>query len=29
MKYFKLYEEFIFEIGDSSSKKYKYTLNGK
>jgi len=29
MKHFKLYEEFIFEIGDSSSKKYKYTLNGK
>jgi len=29
MKYFKLYEEFIFEIGDSSSKKYKYKINGK
>ena len=29
MKYVKLYEEFIFEIGDSSSKKYKYKINGK
>ena len=29
MKYFKIYEEFIFEIGDSSSKKYKYKINGK
>lgn len=29
MRHFKLYEEFIFEIGDSSSKKYKYKLNGK
>ena len=29
MRYFKIYEEFIFEIGDSSSKKYKYKLNGK
>jgi hypothetical protein len=29
MKHIKLYEEFIFEIGDSSSKKYKYKINGK
>jgi hypothetical protein len=29
MKHFKVYEEFIFEIGDSSSKKYKYKINGK
>jgi len=29
MKHIKLYEQFLFEIGDSSSKKYKYNINGK
>lgn len=29
MKKIKLFEEFLFEIGDSSAKKYHYDVNGK
>ena len=29
MKYLQLFENFLFEIGDSSAKKYKYKINGK
>lgn len=29
MKYLQLFEHFLFEIGDSSAKKYKYKINGK
>jgi hypothetical protein len=29
MKHVKLFEQFLFEIGDSSSKKYKYKITGK
>lgn len=29
MKHIKLFEQFLFEIGDRSAKAYKYKLNGK
>lgn len=29
MKYTKIFEHFLFEIGDRSAKPYKYKLNGK
>lgn len=29
MKYLQLFEHFLFEIGDSSAKKYKYKIKGR
>ena len=29
MKYLQLFEHFLFEIGDTSAKKYKYKIKGK